>query len=353
MENIFSVTPTSKRIEFIDSMRGFTMILVVMCHVAGMCMGIESDISSIHPYLYEFRMPTFFFISGFVLYKSHQVWDISFVCRFLHKKFSVQIVTTFIFFIVFLYINGISLTEGIYQNSKFGYWFTYCLYVYFVVYSLLRCFLQYCKFKGLAEDAIMIIVGFLFYLLFSVNSIYISLPLNSDLKDLLSLNHWGYYLYFIIGTLSRKHYAKLQCYLDTTHVVLVSLIGYFTLNLFYKELVSSHITLFNLITAITGIIIIFSFFRYHQDVFSKSHVLGKCLQYIGRRTLDIYLLHYFMLPVNIYVCTSFLREHPMPLVELTLSLTLTFIVIVTCLFISAILRLSPISAYLLFGVKKK
>lgn len=91
-----------KRIEFIDAMRGFTMILVVVCHVSGFCLGIESDIPSIHPYLYEFRMPTFFFISGFVLYKANQLWNTKYVFKFLTKKFPVQNITTVIFFLFFL-----------------------------------------------------------------------------------------------------------------------------------------------------------------------------------------------------------------------------------------------------------
>ena len=97
---------SNQRIEFIDAMRGFTMILVVVCHVAGFCLGIQDDIPSIHPYLYEFRMPTFFFISGFVLYKSAQVWNLKYVLLFLRKKMPVQIVTTFVFFIIFVYIHG-------------------------------------------------------------------------------------------------------------------------------------------------------------------------------------------------------------------------------------------------------
>lgn len=342
-----------KRIEFIDAMRGFTMILVVVCHVSGFCLGIESDIPSIHPYLYEFRMPTFFFISGFVLYKANQIWDTKYVVKFLTKKFPVQIITTVIFFLFFLKINQTTIIDGLYSESKQGYWFTYCLFVYFIAYSICRWILNLFKARGWLVDFCIISIGFLFYILFSVRSVYYSLPINSDIGSLLSLQHWGYYLFFTIGTLFKKHYQTILEHLHRNHIILICLAIFFTSNLYYDELVASHINAFNLITAITGIVLVFSFFEKHKDAFLKEKPIGKALQYIGRRTLDIYLLHYLILPVNLLSLTSFLRDHPVPLIEFTISLVISLLVIGTCLILSAILRLSPKSAYFLFGVKKK
>ena len=343
----------TKRIEFIDAMRGFTMILVVVCHVSGFCLGIESDIPSIHPYLYEFRMPTFFFISGFVLYKANQIWNAIYVFKFLNKKFPVQIITTAIFFLFFLKINHINVIDGLYSESKQGYWFTYCLFVYFITYSICRWILNTFRVKGRLVDFCIICIGFLFYFLFSVRSIYYSLPINSDIGSLLSLQHWGYYLFFTIGTLFKKHYETILEHLHKNHVILICFALFFTSNLFYDELVASHVNAFKLITAITGIIIVFSFFEKHQDTFLKEKPIGKSLQYIGRRTLDIYLLHYLILPVNLFSLTSFLREQPVPLIEFTISLVISLLVIGACLILSSILRMSPILSYLLFGVKKK
>lgn len=45
-----------------------------------------------------------------------------------------------------------------------------------------------------------------------------------------------------------------------------------------------------------GIIILFNTVRYYGTYLSKFTRIGNSLQYIGRRTLDIYLLHYFFLP---------------------------------------------------------
>ena len=86
------ILPEKQRIEYIDALRGFTMILVVIHHVALFMWGILG-IHSIHGYLMQVRMPMFYFISGFVLYKAGVVWNLKHAVQFLRKKFVVQIVS--------------------------------------------------------------------------------------------------------------------------------------------------------------------------------------------------------------------------------------------------------------------
>lgn len=344
----------NKRIEYIDCMRGFTMILVVACHVAAYCLGISDFTPSFHPVLYEFRMPLFFFISGFVLYREGVAWNLSHVASFLiKKKFPVQIITTFIFFLVYIKINNISLLEGVFSESKEGYWFTYMLFIYFCVYSICRFVFYRFNCTGLIADIVILTIGFLFYMFFFVKSIYYSLPIDEDIKNLLSLHHWGYYLFFSIGTLSKKHFTKVQMLLDAKATLLICLVVFFGLNLYYNELLDSHVNFLYLTTAITGIAIVFSFFRIHQALFSKETFIGRNLQFIGRRTLDIYLLHYLLLPLNLKVFFAPLSEYPVPVIEFSITIFISLIVVAGCLLISSILRMSPILAYLLFGVKNK
>ncbi len=53
------------RIEYIDAMRGFTMILVVFSHVCKLTFATDSETNNI---FILFRMPLFFFISGLMSY---------------------------------------------------------------------------------------------------------------------------------------------------------------------------------------------------------------------------------------------------------------------------------------------
>ena len=58
------------RLEWLDAMRGFTMILVVAYHVStdGFAQNIKH--SSALSFFVLFRMPLFFFVSGFLAYSS-------------------------------------------------------------------------------------------------------------------------------------------------------------------------------------------------------------------------------------------------------------------------------------------
>ena len=102
----------------------------------------------------------------------------------------------------------------------------------------------------------------------------------------------------------------------------------------------------------SGSIVTFSFFYKYQDSFTKETKVGRVLQYIGKRTLDIYLLHYFFLPRNLQMVGEWFTENINPTLEFFVSLTLAAMVIALCLVVSNIIRISPLLANWLFGVKK-
>lgn len=58
-----------ERIEYIDTMRGFTMLLVVYSHVRlyGLYFDDSNIVSSFNSIFLLIRMPLFFFISGFFI----------------------------------------------------------------------------------------------------------------------------------------------------------------------------------------------------------------------------------------------------------------------------------------------
>ena len=341
----------SSRIEYIDALRGFTMILVVFQHVATFCWGIaDGSIPSVHHYFIQIRMPMFFFISGFVLYKASINWNMKQVGLFLRKKFMVQIIPTIIFLALFVHVTGISFRSALFSDAKAGYWFTYILFWYFLFYALAQ--LLFHRYAYI----VMILMGIVI-LPISYPPITNAIPLPESMKGFLSIPYWHYFLFFVIGSLARKHFARVEQWLDGRWLLLCCIFIYFVLNI-YRDILPGHGHglvggfLIGLIITLAGLIVLFGFFRANKNYFMKDMFMGRSLQYIGRRTLDVYLLHYFLLPVNMGTVIQVFTEHPMPIIEATCSLAIALLIVACCLLISNIIRLSPIWAHFLLGVKR-
>ena len=342
----------NKRIEYIDAMRGFTMILVVLNHVAGICLNIDGETPSLNTYFYEFRMPLFFFVSGFVLYKNNIKWDFSYSLNFLSKKFPIQIISTAIFFLIFSYVNKQNIVDNLWMDSKAGYWFTVVLFEYFFFYSLIRMTAFLFKLTNWWKDIFILGWGLVFFVL-TIPSVKAYIPVDQSVLDLFCFKHFCYFAFFIIGTLFKKRFDSVQHLIDGKALLFVCLLLFFGLNIFREQIITVQYNLFRFITAVTGIVIIFSFFRSRKVLFSNQTKIGKGLCYIGRRTLDIYFLHYFFLPINLSAVANVFHNHPMPVLEFFVSFCLSLVIISICLLTSNILRLSPILAKWLFGVKKQ
>ena len=136
-----SLNSTKPRLGWLDALRGFTMLLVVTNHVALKSFGMQIRWSTALQFFLLFRMPLFFFISGFLAYKASRIWNAHTLGELTLKKLRVQIIPTAVFFLLFLamipttpFID--SLNEALASSMKAGYWFTLVL-----LYMLLTFYL--------------------------------------------------------------------------------------------------------------------------------------------------------------------------------------------------------------------
>lgn len=130
-----------KRIEYIDAMRGFNMILIVMAHIVIFSYGCISGFSW-SPLFTVFRLPIFFFISGFVMYKIDRVWSVKATFHYLKDKAKVLLIPFIAFFSLYTYYIKGDFWEGLCYDMKNGYWFTFALFEYYVIYVLIMLFLS-------------------------------------------------------------------------------------------------------------------------------------------------------------------------------------------------------------------
>lgn len=343
MENNITASAT-QRIGYIDALRGFTMFLVVLEHVAAMCWGIVGKGISIHDYLVQVRMPLFFFISGFVLYKQDAVWNAGHIVKFFKKKIPVQLISPFIFFAVFLHVNDISLASGLMDKYKAGYWFTLALLEFFVLYAIVK----FCVRNSRWSSALLVIIGLALYG-FCWPQLTTGNQTIDNLFLLLSVHQWRFFIFMVLGTLVREHFNTVERWLDSKWVLPVCISFFLLVNAFGDILPVKAIPMKGLLS-LTGLVIVFSFFRKKQVLFSCETALGRTMQYVGRRTLDIYLIHYFLVPTGLSFVTVF-EEHPMPVIELVASSIIAVIIIAMSLLVSNLIRLSPWLAKWLFGAK--
>ena len=99
----------------------------------------------------------------------------------------------------------------------------------------------------------------------------------------------------------------------------------------------------------TLLLMVVMFFMHYESWFAKETPVGRTLQYIGVRTLDIYLLHFILLP-KLPMVGAFLNQYrPNFLVDIVFAMTVALLVIAGCCLMSHVLRVSPIFKKYLFG----
>ncbi len=331
-------TSTKKRIEYIDAMRGFTMILVVFSHVELFGFNIQPNQSFLNSFFMCFRMPLFFFISGYIANKTGKVWDWQAWKTGVYKKILIQLIPTITFGILYTISCNTSIIVFISDPAKLGYWFTISLLVMFIIYySINYIFHRYNEYISIIVLCITTVI------LYKGTPIISQIQSLKPIFDLFCLSNAFYYFqFFVFGVLMARFKNGFDKVNNNKYLITAIII------LFVVLLYTSK---FYLLARYLGLIIVFCFFRKYEHSFTSKTQIGQRLQNIGRRTLDIYLLHYFFLPVLPMVGTFLLSATNITL-ELTCGIILSLIIIYICLIVSNIIRLSDLLGHYLFGAKE-
>lgn len=349
-----------KRMEWLDAMRGFTMILVVAYHVAHIGMGQDEKISASLPFLVLFRMPLFFFVSGFLAYKSGLLWSVASFFQLCWKKIKVQLIPTIVFLSVFVALRGHyqfadSMEICLRSPYKGGYWFTWVLLLMFIIYYITDAIQQRLRIPHNA-------------LIFSLFTVSIVACLSIYMPVTFGKNWWKtdwmmyssfiqvmkFMQYFLLGNIVRRYWSKVERIMDSSWfypiiiaAAFISCADYFRWHLCTGQWINlpKTVATYSLLTVVV------MFFRHYSDSFTKSTRIGTALQYIGTRTLDIYLLHYIFMPHLPMVGEWLNQYHPNFCIDIFASGSVAMLVIGFCLLTSNILRISPFLRLYLFGRK--
>lgn len=338
-----SIPKEKKRLDYLDAMRGFTMFLVVLGHVCNWTLGLDELHPTIPGLILYFRMPLFFFISGFIGFKAIDFWDKKHYGRRLLTKAKVQLIPTIVFFSIIILL-------GIHSWAfPGGYWFTLVLFEMFLVY-----FSTSFIWKHISQK---------YYSLAIIGSIVFVFAITVPLEGT-SISKWlvfgffrQFYPFFVVGLLTRKYQEKFL-YIMSKDYVVTSLIFLSILLaiIFHKlDLVNTNISLFSVLMKIEGVVmlfVVFNCFFSTRSFWSKENRFAYVFRWVGRRTLDIYMLHYFFVFPTITSLKQFLVSNPNEILILLIASFFTIIIMAMSLLISSILRTSNFLSNWLFGVRQ-
>lgn len=325
----------SKRLEFIDSLKGFAIFLVIWGHVIMQFHWYPNFTYSI---IYSFHMPLFFILSGF-FFKSSLKLNLK---DFLSKK-SFQLLYPWFFWCV---IMGIDQMAGHYLDNR-----TY-LFIIITVFNRWFWFLKdlwlsyvitYVCYKILKKGYLVAVFGILFVLaapFFKIQSFYFPLFL---FGILLKENY----------SLIVKHLNKILCISFSLFVICLFFWSDQYLSIFpnmfsYKsysyDFPNLYLSLFRLLVGISGSIFFFTLFQktcranFFYSYFSRK----------GNYTLGIYILQTIIVEVIFPRYIPFHIENKW-IYALTIAPVVSIIVMEICTLIVVWISKSKTLSKVLFG----
>ena len=374
---------TKQRLEWLDALRGFTMFMVVANHTYGFGFDTNTKYSMFMSVCLLFRMPLFFFISGFLAYKASFSWNWHDTSQLIAKKLRVQIVPTVVFMTAYVAIVAkdfwARMEYAWTSPTKGGYWFTMVLLEMFLVYYAV-CWITAPSrpprggapvsnsspedmvspprggregARGGREAALIILWAIS---LFAYATLYMPKWFSwykDDFWKITSITELArYFHFFLLGNLVHHFWPQVQKLFDSKWffplLIAIAFLGAGDY-LKWHNLRMQWANLPRTLAMYSLVMIIVAFFRNYSSWFTKQTRIGSALQYIGVRTLDIYLIHYFFIPKLPDVGVWF-KAHPENFVlEGTVAMALATLVVAFSILTSHVLRVSPFLKKWLFG----
>ena len=323
----------SKRLESLDIAKGIGILLVVVGHTMSPVMEGHSIIKWIYSIIYTFHMPIFFFISGYLATKlvTKPVKKIE-----LLKQRLVRLMIPYCSWAVVYLPMKIVMSEHVRFSSEYK-WYSFFLgnnpdgqlwflYVLFVI-SVFMIFLV--NTKNITLLTVVFVIGSLFAPLIPYSIGFTSISLTFSLYQV------GF---FFLGTL-----IALKCDLNKTtsnlpaFVVSVIILTSYSVVLWIHK---NEVWFLQTTAAFCGVYIC----MYISNLLAKTH-LKKPLSYLGKKSMEIYLLHGPLLVIGRIILPKIISDTVLYIIVLTI------ISIAISILISLVVNKIKIARLLFFGSK--
>lgn len=323
---------------YLDALKCLAILFVVVGHVDGMKIGINAYDTLWGCIRYTFQMPLFFFISG--MFACHGIDRGTPLHLLIWNKIKTLLWPALVFDTIMSLSIGI--TPGLLLFARNGfYWFTITLFECFLIYYVIVYPL---KAKRTISNILLAVVSAVFIVL-------LALKIDSPKLAFLDLNHLTkYFQYFFLGTLFTMYHKIGDRILKSQTLYALSIVGFGVLMLLvYKNMLPDAVSSISrhLILRYLGLYIVFALFYNVRDIFNQANKTMSLARYIGRHSLEIYLLHFFFLPTLMWLKPF--RVDNMFAIELPISLGIAALVVSEVLVLNYILTRSKYISKLLYG----
>lgn len=329
----------NQRVEYIDTLKGIAIILVVMGHVVQFIWGDRFGSDQIlFVIIYSFHMPLFFFLSGICTRTDAK--------GILLQKKIQTLLYPFLLWNFIVYMQHLQVPSGsIIRIRHAGYWFLICLF-YMNCFSKLAQIVEFRinKKKRMVYDVI------LYGIIYTIVLLVCKMTDGSELNELLCLQFIPFNMpFFILGYFIKK-YGSLNEILSSERTGFYAFVTYICLMylwIFYSDKIP-HKLFPSILIAFTAIIAIYSLFK--DKILSNKY---KFINKIGKRSLEIYLLHPLMF-VGLGLLSDILADYKYNLLLVLSVMSFFSIVCISyCMIIAELLWRNKYVALFLFGRRSK
>lgn len=349
------------RMHYMDLLKGIAIFMVVMGHVLTICIR-DIDAATIFKVIGEVHMPLFFFISGWFTYKAGDNGRIRRPDLYSRAmQLIVPMVAVSALWVLYFPTSGLKSPlppgfDGLWLSEfKNGYWFTPVLFVIMALYTALAPSILRLRRPALAVTA-SAAIGICIYVLayYFVPAKYLGISSGLLIAQFFPI--------FMAGAVARQHQADFMRLIASPRAVTVAIVAGIPLFAFvawpwrFPEisaipfLVPLAKVLFQLTLAIVAMNIAVP---WAQKAFSPERTrpgrIAVVWEYLGRKSLAIYLLHYFFLfPLTFLQEPA--REMALAWVPLAaISAAAAACIVAATLGAEYLLSRSPLLAWLLTG----
>lgn len=241
-------------------------------------------------------------------------------------------------------LNHLDLSVVLVDKFKAGYWFTFALFEYYVIHDCVK-FVAHGKQR--ICDVMLAVTAVICYV--------VAMPTfqrfydGSVVAHALGIPQLKYFVFFVMGIFVRRHSVFVKSERSGL-LILLSFIAVYGYNAVLQPSLSGMLFNINLLLEQSLIVLlVYYMFCTNQHLFCSHTRVGRLMCLVGTNTLEIYLLHYFILPRHLEAIFPVEVLIDNPLIALFVITIVATLVIGVVLVVCSVLRGNRIVSRLLWN----